>query len=80
MASPFSVTDQYDALLSTTLRHYMPRMADNIAKGNKVLAWLKGHGRMRAVNGGYQIAVPLMFGLNNTADIYSGLTVAPCAA
>ena len=69
---PSSVTDSYDALLSTTLRNYQPKLRDNITKSNKFLAWLDSKGRMRSVDGGYQIAVPLMHQQNGTADIYSG--------
>lgn len=69
---PSSVTDQYDALLSTTLRNYQTKLHDNITKGNKFLAWLDSKGRMRKVGGGHQISIPLMHQQNQTADIYSG--------
>lgn len=69
---PSSVTDSYDALLSTTLRNYQTKLKDNITKGNKFLAWLDSKGRTRKVSGGHQIAEPLMHQQNNTADIYSG--------
>lgn len=72
MAVPSVLTDSYDALLTTTARNYMPRLRDNITRGNKVLAWLKDRGRMRAVDGGERVQVPLMYGLNSTAQIYSG--------
>ena len=69
---PSSVTDQYDALLSTTLRNYQTKLHDNITKGNKFLAWLDSKGRTRKVGGGHQISIPLMHQQNGTADIYSG--------
>jgi len=69
---PSSVTDNYDALLSSTLRNYQPKLKDNVTKGNKVLAWLDSKGRFRKVSGGHQIAEPLMHAQNNTADIYRG--------
>jgi hypothetical protein len=69
---PSSVTDQYDALLSTTLRNYQTKLHDNITRGNKFLAWLDSKGRMRKVGGGHQISIPLMHQQNGTADIYSG--------
>lgn len=72
MAVPSSLTDSYDALLTTTARNFMPRLRDNITKGNKYLAWLEDRGRMRSVDGGERIAVPLMYALNSTAQIYSG--------
>ena len=69
---PSSVTDNYDALLSTTLRNYSPKLKDNITKGNKFLAWLDSKGRMRKQGGGHQVAEPLMHQQNNTADIFRG--------
>ena len=35
---PSSLTDSYNALLSTTLRNVQPRLRDNITRSNKVLA------------------------------------------
>ena len=75
MAVPSVLTDSYDALLTTTARNYMPRLRNNISKGNKVLAWLQDRGRMRGVDGGERVQVPLLYGLNDTADIYSGYGV-----
>lgn len=69
---PSSVTDSYDALLTTTLRTVQPRLRDNITKSNKVLAWLDSKGRFRKQTGGYNVRVPLMHQLNSTADIMSG--------
>ena len=78
---PSSVTDSYDALLSSTLRNYQPKLKDNISRGNKLLAWLDSKGRTRKVSGGHQIAEPLMHQQNKTADIYRGyglLDTTPC--
>ncbi len=69
---PSSVTDNYDALLSSTLRNYQPKLKDNITRGNKFLAWMDSKGRMRKLGGGHQVAEPLMHTQNNTADIYRG--------
>ena len=69
---PSSVTDNYDALLSSTLRNYQPKLKDNITRGNKFIAWLDSKGRTRKIGGGHQIAEPLMHTQNNTADIYRG--------
>lgn len=54
------------------MRNYMPRLRDNITRGNKLTAWLESKDRMRGVDGGERVAIPLMYGLNSTADIYSG--------
>ena len=68
---PSSLTDDFDALLTTTLRSVQPRLHDNITRGNKVIAWLDSKGRTRKVNGGERIQIPLMHAQNSTADIYS---------
>lgn len=69
---PSTLTDNYDALLTTTLRAMQPRIYDQISRSNKLVAWLKEHGQFRKQDGGERIKVALMHGLNSTADIYSG--------
>jgi hypothetical protein len=68
---PSSLTDNFDALLTTTLRAVEPKLRDNITRSNRVLAWLDSKGRMRKQDGGERVQVPLMFQQNTTADIYS---------
>ena len=41
---PSSLTDNYDALLTTTLRAMQPRLHDNISRGSKLVAWLEARG------------------------------------
>jgi hypothetical protein len=72
MAVPSSLTDAYGALLTTTLRAMEPTLRDNITRSNKFLSWLQAKGRMRSQDGGERVKVPLMYGLNSTADVYSG--------
>lgn len=69
---PSTITDPQDALLTTTLRAFQPRLNDNITRGNKYINWLKEHGRMRKQDGGERVKVALMHAQNSTADIYSG--------
>lgn len=69
---PSSLTDDFDAVLSSTLRAMQPRLRDNITRGNQLLALLELKGRIRSVDGGERIQVPLMHAQNSTADIYSG--------
>src|SRR5262245_47993817 len=65
-------TETYDALLSSTLREYTPRLQDNIIKGNKYLAWLQANGRIKTnADGGERMQVFLLYAKNSTADIYS---------
>ncbi len=72
MAVPSSLTDSYGALLTTTLRAMEPTLRDNITRSNKFLAWLQAKGRMRSQDGGERVKVPLMYGLNSSADTYAG--------
>jgi hypothetical protein len=63
MVAPVVLSDSYDALLTTTARNYMPKLRNNISKGNKVVAWLMDRGRMRGVDGGERVQEPLLYGL-----------------
>lgn len=74
-ASPSSLTDDFGALLTTTLRAYRPKLYDNITKSNKFLAYLQNKGRFKPQDGGERVQIPLMFAQNTTADIYSGYGV-----
>ena len=69
---PSTLTDDYGALLTTTLRAMQPRLHDNITRGNKFLAWLEMKGRFRSQDGGERVKVALMHAQNSTSDIYSG--------
>ena len=69
---PSSLTDDYGALLTTTLRAMQPRLHDNITKGNRFIAYLDMRGRWRRQDGGERVKVALMHAQNSTADIYSG--------
>jgi len=74
-AIPSSLTDNYDALLTTTLRNMQPTLRNNITRGSRFIAWLDSKGRFRSVDGGERIQVPLMHAQNGTADIYQGYGV-----
>ena len=67
-----SVTEVYDAVLTTTARRMNREISDNISRSNKLIAWLKGHGKERTLSGGERIKVGLMYEKNSGADIYSG--------
>jgi len=67
-----SITDTYDALLSTTLRHYQPKLVDNIFRQLPLLFWLNDKGRKRVQDGGHSILEPLLYGENTTVKLYSG--------
>lgn len=70
-----SLTQSYNALLTTTAKNYMPVLQDNIFKDNVLLWWLDMNGRKRTEDGGQQIQVPLLYGRNTTAKNYSGYEV-----
>jgi hypothetical protein len=81
MAIPSTLSDSYDALLTTTLRSMQPRIHDNITRGNRFISWLDSRGRMRRQDGGERVKVGLMYSQNSTADIYAGygnLDTTPC--
>lgn len=69
---PSTLTDDYGALLTTTLRAMQPRLHDNITRGNKFLSYLRLRGRWRTQDGGERVQIALMHAQNNTADIYAG--------
>ena len=69
---PSTLTDDYNALLTTTLRNMQPRLHDNITRSNKLVAWLIDHGKVQREDGGERVKVALMHAHNTTADIYSG--------
>ncbi len=66
-----SVTDTYDALLSSTLRNYRKLLKDNIFNKIYTLSWLRRNGRMRTEDGGYQIVEQLLYGTNDTVAFKS---------
>lgn len=61
-----SVTDTYDALLSTTLRNYSRKLRDNIFNSFPYLKWLLSKDRVQYEDGGYQIVEHLLYGKNTT--------------
>lgn len=69
---PSSLTNDYGALLTTTLRNYQSKLRDNVSRGSQLLKWLDSKGRFTTRDGGERVSVPLMHAQNSTADIYSG--------
>lgn len=62
-------------LLATTLKNYQKTLTDNIHKSNAVWMFIKDNDGFRSEDGGERIVEPLMYGLNSTADFYSGYDV-----
>ena len=67
-----SQTLNFDALVSTTLKNYTPRIEDNIFSNITLLYWLKEAGHIEKVTGGEQIVEPLLYGKNATTGSYAG--------
>jgi hypothetical protein len=70
-----SITDTFDALLTTTLRNYSRKLRDNIFNGMPFLKWLTSKNRINLQDGGYQIVEHLLYGKNSTMKSYSGYDV-----
>lgn len=62
----------FDAILSTTLNSYMPRLEDNVFTARALTYWLSDKKRISKKSGGAKIIEPLMYGQNTTAGSYSG--------
>lgn len=70
MAVPNST---YTELVTTTLDHYAPTIADSVTTNNALLARLKTKGNTETVGGGVNILEPTQYAANSTAKWYSGL-------
>lgn len=67
-----SQTISWDALVSTTLKNYTPKIEDNLFTNVTLLYWLKEAGHIEKVNGGEQIVEPLLYEANDTVGSYAG--------
>lgn len=80
MASPASVTFDYDNIATTTLQLIRPKLADTIFKASTVASWLLDRGRVKTESGGKWIEEPLAYQKNTNTQAYRGydvLNVAP---
>ncbi len=78
--APATNTVYYDALLSTTLMAYRPKLVDNIFKSGAFLAALRQYDGIRYQDGGERVQELLMYEENDTFGSYRGydqLTVKP---
>lgn len=73
--APSTNTIYYDSLLSTTLAAYQKTLVDNIFKDSAFLAYIRNSGAWKGQNGGERMAMPLMYGSNNTVKVHSGYEV-----
>ena len=70
--APSTNTVYYDALLSTTMAAYRKTLVDNIFKDSAFLTFIRDSGAWKSQNGGERIAVPLMYGDNDTVKTLGG--------
>lgn len=62
----------FDAIISTTLKNYAPRIEDNIFVNLPLLYWLNEADHIDKLGGGEQIVEPLLYAQNTTVGSYSG--------
>lgn len=74
-SAPSTNTVYYDALLTTTMAAYRKTLVDNIFKDSAFLAYLRMSDAIRRQDGGERIAVPLMYGTNETVKTHGGYSV-----
>ena len=70
----------FDAILSTTLKNYVPKLADNVFTARPLFYALTNGQTSRRINGGAKIDVPIIYGTNSTAGSYSGADTIPTTA
>jgi hypothetical protein len=71
--APNSVTDQFDLVVTSTMRNYLTNnFHDNIFNKMPLLAWLQAAGRYKSVDGGDYLVEPLMYGKNTTVKSFGG--------
>lgn len=66
-----------NALLSTTIENWVPKLEDNIFNGRPFLNWLKGKDRIKRRGGGSYIRVPVVHAENTTVGSYDGYDTIP---
>jgi hypothetical protein len=59
-------------MVTATLRHRRPKIADATTKNNAFMLQLRRKGRIRLVGGGRTISCPISYGENNNFQFYSG--------
>lgn len=69
MATPSSV---FTGLVTTTLRQSGTKVTDNVSEHNALLNIMKRKGKIKTVDGGYEITEPLEYAENGTYQRYSG--------
>lgn len=76
MALPFSTTETFNNLVTTTLRNYDPVLVPQIYAGVPIVEYMRRTGKVKMLNGGHQIAVGLVGAKNPNFEWYQGSTPA----
>lgn len=67
----------FNALLATTLKNYLPKLEDNIFTARPLVFFLKEAGQVRSIGGGSHIVLPLIYAKNTTVGSYAGYDTIP---
>jgi hypothetical protein len=62
----------FNQILSTTLKNYIPKLADNVFTARPLFYALTNGQTIRRISGGAKIVVPIIYGTNSTAGSYAG--------
>jgi hypothetical protein len=62
----------FTEIVSTTLRDHPSEIADNVSGNNALYRRLKARGKVKLVDGGYELVRPLEYAQNQTFQRYSG--------
>jgi hypothetical protein len=61
----------WDAVLSTTLKNYVPKLVDNVFSARPLVYFLKQAGQIRQISGGAKIVIPLIYAQSTAAGSYA---------
>jgi len=73
--APSTNTIYYDSLLTTTMAAYRKTLYDNIFKDSAFLQYLRMTDAVKKQDGGERVAMPLMYGTNETVKVVGGYEV-----
>ena len=61
----------FDAILSTTLKNYVPKLEDNIFTARPLVYFLKQKDQIRVITGGAKIVTPLIYAASTAVGSYA---------
>lgn len=67
----------FDSILATTLKNYLPKLEDNVFTARPLVFFLKQAGQIRTISGGNKIVLPLIYAQNSTVGSYQAYDVIP---